>query len=107
MILDVLIYRATILSSLNMLGNIQYFQSEKKENLQNMNYFVHSQKQLYFYSHADYSVTFTDNYLPALPSITERKGNRFGHAVGSVIDGVTHVTSHVSNSRWMRIEALK
>lgn len=90
-----LIFRTTILSSLNMLGNIQYFQSEKEEHLQNMNYFINSQKQLYFYSHIDYYGIPVSTHLPASPSITEKKGSRLGHAVGSVIDGVTHVTSHV------------
>ena len=80
-----------------MLGNIQYFQSEKEEHLQNTNYFIHSQNQLYFYSHIDYSAIPIGNHLPAPPSTTEKKGNRLGHAVGSVIDGVTHVTSHVCN----------
>ena len=70
-----------------MLGNFQYFRSEKEENVRNLNYIVNFQHLFYFYSHAStlvdsfhsrgYSINDLTSPLPppSLPSSSSSSNN--------------------------------
>ena len=93
------IRRRTILSSVDLLGNLQYFHSEDQNSIQNLNYFGHSLQTLY-------SLSVQQDVVPALglPSSSGRDVSLFTHhhnskgivkAVGTAVDGIAHVSSRV------------
>ena len=82
-----------MLSSVDVLGNLQYFKSEKAEDVRNLNYLERSVHTALFFSHGN-PVSFTPQESFA-PYPVLRKGHRLSRAIGSTVDGVAHVTSRV------------
>ena len=84
-------YSRKVLSSVDMLGNLQYFKSEKEEVVQNMNYLEYSINQTLFYS------PITRHSISSIPSTQEqtKKKRTMMRAIGSTFDGVAHITSRV------------
>lgn len=101
----------TILSSVDMLGNLQYFRSEKESNIPNLNYLEDSINSILSYSlsaqlPSSLPVYFAnDIYNPlasrpsfSVPTIVPKKhsvSSKVGKAIGKTIDGVAHVSSKV------------
>lgn len=82
-----------MLSSADVLGNLQYFKSEKAENVRNLNYLERSVHTALFFTHGN-PVAFTPQTTIASEPVS-KKGHRFSRAIGSTVDGVAHVTSRV------------
>ena len=83
-----------MLSSVDVLGNLQYFKSEKAEDVRNLNYLERSVHTALFFTHGK-PIAYTLQE-PSSPSPTSKKGHRFSRAIGSTVDGVAHVTSRVT-----------
>ena len=95
----ILTSRNTLLSSVDLLGNLQYFRGENQESIQNLNYFGHSLQTLT-------SLSVQQEVVPPLsfpPSgrdsfsayhhSSHRRG--FVKAVGTAMDGIAHIGSKV------------
>ena len=93
--LEFLKSRRKVLSSIDMLGNLQYFKSEKEEVVQNMNYLEYSINRTLFYSPITHH--FPRDSISSIPSSQERtkKKRTMIKAIGSTFDGMAHVTSRV------------
>ena len=88
-------YSRKVLSSVDMLGNLQYFKSEKEEVVQNMNYLEYSINQTLFYSPITrHSPRDSISSIPSTPEQTKKKRTMM-RAIGSTFDGVAHITSRV------------
>lgn len=83
-----------MLSSVDVLGNLQYFRSEKAEDVRNLNYLERSVYTALYFTHGN-SVSFTPQATFA-PYPESKKGHRFSRAIGTTVDGVAHVTSRVA-----------
>lgn len=99
------ISRRTLLSSVDVLGNLQYFKSEKEDLIQNTNYFSQSIENVY-------TITLSSQLAPSLhlpfsqpfsPCVTPEKASMhknsnpssIGKAIGKTVDGMAHVSSKV------------
>lgn len=91
--------RNTLLSSVDLLGNLQYFRGENQESIQNLNYFGHSLQTLTSLSVQQDVVpplTFPPSGRDSFSSYhhpSHRRG--FVKAVGTAVDGIAHIGSKV------------
>lgn len=94
--MEVLKSSRKVLSSVDMLGNLQYFKSEKEELIQNVNYLESSINKTLFYSPIVHSDSPRDS-VSSIPSTQEpsKKRRIMIKAIGSTFDGVAHITSRV------------
>lgn len=95
----ILTSRNTLLSSVDLLGNLQYFRSENQESIQNLNYFGHSLQTLTSLSVQQEVVpplTFPPSgrdFFSAYHHPSHRRG--FVKAMGTAVDGIAHIGSKV------------
>lgn len=95
-----------------MLGNLQYFRSEKESNIPNLNYLEDSINSILSFSLSsqlasslpvyfanDIYNPFADRPSFSLPTFTPPRrsvSSKVGKAIGKTIDGVAHVSSKVA-----------
>lgn len=102
----IIMIRRTLLSSVDVLGNLQYFKSIKEEEIPNMNYIHQSISSVY-------AITMSSQLLPSLPFATlpllsspslqsidlsepsHESHSSVGRIIGKTVDGVAHVSSKV------------
>lgn len=102
----IIITRRTLLSSVDVLGNLQYFKSIKEEEIPNLNYIHQSISSVY-------AITMSSQLLPSLPFATlpllsspslqpidlsepsHESHSSVGRIIGKTVDGVAHVSSKV------------
>lgn len=93
-----------------MLGNLQYFKSEKESNIPNLNYLEDSINEILSFSLVSKQSTSLPIYMSSelydpvysrsfvLPTVLPKKkslSSSLGRAIGNTLDGVAHVSSKV------------